>query len=76
MDSYEVYQQANRLVTQYGTRDPVKLAKDMGIWVYDVPELTNLLGMYTYRWQHRIILMDPNVNEILYRIRMAFALQN
>ncbi len=68
MDSYEVYRQANRLVMQYGTRDPVKLAKDMGILVYDVPELTNLLGMYTYRWQHRIILMNPNVNEILYRM--------
>ena len=68
MDSYEVYRQANRLVKRYGTRDPVKLAKEMGILVYDVPELTNLLGMYTYRWHHRIILMNPNVNETLYRM--------
>lgn len=68
MDSIGIYRQANRLVQHYGTNDPVRLADDMGILVRDVPELTDLLGMYTYKWKHRIILMNPHINEVLYRM--------
>jgi hypothetical protein len=57
MDSYAVYKQAVDLVRQCGTRDPIKIARELGIWVYHVP-LDDLLGMFTFRWNHRIMLLN------------------
>jgi Zn-dependent peptidase ImmA (M78 family) len=71
MDSYEIYKKANNLIQKYGTNDPIELADALGIWVYDVAELGNLLGMYTYKWKHPIILMNPNSNEHLYTMAMG-----
>ena len=71
MNSYEIYKQAKNLIQKYGTNNPAELAEDMGIMVYDCDGFEDLLGMYTYRWKHRIILMNPNVNEILYRMVLA-----
>lgn len=71
MDSYAIYRQAKSLIQKYGTNNPVRLAADMGILVYDVEDLQDLLGMYTCRWKHRIILMNPNINETLYRMVLA-----
>ncbi len=71
MDSYEIYRHAGELVQRHGTNDPVRLCKDMGIKRIDVPDFTDLLGMYTYRWKHRIILMNPNINRTLYRMVLA-----
>lgn len=68
MDSYRIYKKANSLISHYGTNDPVKLAEDMGIWIYDVDDFDDLLGMYTFRWNHRIILMNSHINDILYRM--------
>ena len=56
MNSYDIYKQANNLMMKYGTTDPVKLARSMGIMLYNEDSLENLLGMYTYRWKHRIII--------------------
>ena len=47
MDSYRIYNQANSLIRQYKTNDPLEIAESMGIIVNDVPELKGLLGMYT-----------------------------
>ena len=71
MDSYDIYRQAKALIEMHGTKDPVKLARHMGILLYDEEKLTDLLGMYTYRWKHRIIIMNPHINEILYRMVVA-----
>lgn len=71
MNSHEIYRQAMGLVHRYGEGDPVKLARDMRIMVYDVPDLSELLGMYTFSWNHGIILMNPNINETLYRMVLA-----
>lgn len=68
MDSYRIYNQANSLIRQYKTNDPLEIAESMGIIVNDVPELKGLLGMYTYKMKKRIILMNPNINEVLYRM--------
>lgn len=68
MDSYEIYRQTNNLIQKHGTRNPIKLAPSMGIRIYDVPEFTDLLGMYTYRWKHRMIFLNPNVNRTLYNM--------
>ena len=71
MDSYEIYKNADRLVQHYGTNDPIELCDDMGIMLRDEPDFTDLLGMYTYRWKHRIILMNPNINDTLYNMVVA-----
>ena len=71
IDSQGIYTKARLLTQRFGTNDPVRLAKEMGIMVYDVPDLTELLGMYVYRWKSRIILMNPNVNDTLYRMVLA-----
>ena len=68
MDSYRIYNQANSLIRQYKTTDPLEIAESMGIIVHDVPELKGLLGMYTYKMKNRIIFMNPNINEVLYRM--------
>lgn len=49
MDSKAIYQKANTLVRQTGTRDAEKIAKEIGIWIYDEPSFDTLLGMYTFR---------------------------
>lgn len=69
MDSYQIYKNADRLVQHYGTNDPIELCDDMGIMLRDEPDFTDLLGMYTYRWKHRIILMNPNINDPIYQIQ-------
>lgn len=71
MNSYDIYKQANNLMMKYGTTDPIKLARSMGIMLYNEDSLENLLGMYTYRWKHRIIIMNPNINDTLYKMVVA-----
>ena len=68
MDSYGIYRQANALIRQYQTNDPLMLADSMGIIVKDVPELRKLLGMYTYKLKNRIVFMNPNISDVLYRM--------
>ena len=64
MDSYAVYKQAVDLVRQCGTRDPMKIARELGIWVYHVP-LDDLLGMFTFRWNHRIMFLNENLDRYM-----------
>ena len=40
MNSKAIYQKANALVRQTGTRDAEKIAKDIGIWIFDEPYLS------------------------------------
>ncbi len=68
MNSQGIYTQANALVRQYQTSDPLFIAEAAGIIVRDVPELKGLLGMYSYKWKKRMILMNPNINDTLYRM--------
>ena len=58
MDSYQIYKNADRLIQHYGTNDPIELCDDMGIMLRDEPDFTDLLGMYTYRWKHRIMILS------------------
>lgn len=74
MDPSTVYRQVQALIRHWGTSDPVRLAADMEIRVYDCSDFRDLLGMYTYRWKHRIVLMNPNVSENLYRMVLAHEL--
>ena len=68
MDSYGIYRQAKALIRRHQTADPRRLAEASGIFVRDVPELTRLLGMYTCWMKRRIIFMNPNISDVLYRM--------
>lgn len=65
MDSYAVFKKADNIVRQCGTRDALRIAEELGIWIYFEESLTDLLGMYTYRWNHRIMLLNPNMDDYL-----------
>lgn len=43
-----IHQKANELVRACGTRDTLRIAREIGIYVRFVDGLENLLGMYTY----------------------------
>lgn len=62
MDSYSVFKQANSLVRQCGTRDPLRIAKEIGIKIYYEDAFTDLLRMYTFRWNHRMMFLNPKMD--------------
>ena len=74
MDSYEIYRQANTLVRRYGTRDPEQIIKELGIVILCDDNFKNLLGMYTYRWKHRIIIYSSKIESYLKKMVLAHEL--
>ena len=71
MDSYRIYHRANALVKQCGTRDPQKIAAELGIWIYDVDGFHSLLGMYTFRWNHRLIFLNSRLDRCTRQMVLA-----
>lgn len=65
MDSYKVFKHADELVRQCETRDALRIAEELGIWIYYEDTLKDLLGMYTNRWNHRIMILNPNMDSYL-----------
>ena len=47
--SEEIYNKAQSIVKSCGTRDTLKIARELGIYVHYLDNLNDLLGMYTYR---------------------------
>lgn len=74
MDSYAIYRKANTLVRQTGTRDSEKIAREIGIWIYNEPAFDDLLGMYTFRWNHRLIFLNPRMDSYLRQMVIAHEL--
>ncbi len=74
MDSVAVYRKANTLVQDCGTRDAQRIARELGIWIYDVPEFQKLLGMYTCRWNHRLIFLNAHMEHHLRQMVLAHEL--
>lgn len=73
MDSLGIYKRANSLVRQYQTRDPETIALNQGISIFPMKSKT-LLGMYTYRWKHRMIFLKSDMNEFDRRMVVAHEL--
>lgn len=71
LDSYQIFKQANNLVRQCGTRDALKIAENIGIKIYYEPAFTNLLGMYTFRWNHRMMFLNPRMESYLLQMVAA-----
>ena len=63
--SEEIYQKANRIVRQCGTRDTLKIARELGIYVHYVDRFHELLGMYTYRYRERHILLNSGMENMV-----------
>lgn len=62
IDSEELYRKANIIVDKCGTRNTLKIARELGIQVDAVDYFTNLLGFYTYRWKIRQIYYNNSMN--------------
>lgn len=71
MDSHAVYRKARHLIDQFRTRDVLQITKGLGIRVYFENRLTDLLGMYTIQWNHRIMILNPNMDDYLMQMVVA-----
>ena len=65
IDSVGIYKKADKLVQQYGTRNTLTLAYETGITVIETGRFQNLLGMYTFRWRQRVMLLNNRMDEYL-----------
>ena len=65
IDSCGIYKKTEQLVQRYGTRNTLVLARETGIHVVETDRFQNLLGMYTFRWRHRIMLLNNRMDEYL-----------
>ena len=65
INSLDIYNEANTLVNLCGTRDTLKIAQEIGIKVGFSHEFNDLLGLYTYKWKHRIILLNDKLDEYM-----------
>lgn len=74
MESYALYRKANTLVRQCGTRNPEHIASDLGIRIYEDIPFKDLLGMYTFRWNHRMIFLNPRLESYLRMMVIAHEL--
>ena len=53
INAESIHDKASEVVRQCGTRDTLRIAKELGIRVYYNDNFEDLLGMYTYKWKHR-----------------------
>ena len=60
-----IHRKATDIVRGCGTRDTVRIAKELGIYVHFIDGLNELLGMYTYRHKERHILLNSNMEYIV-----------
>lgn len=62
---------ADAIVRKYDTRDPVKLAGMLGIHIYYLSDLNELLGMYTVVNRRRCILINSRLSKRLMNLVLA-----
>lgn len=65
INSNKIFKLANDLTNFHNTRDTIKLAKQNDIKVVFSDEFEHLLGMYTYKWRHRIIILNNKLDKNL-----------
>lgn len=56
-----------------GTKNAVQLADELGIKLY-YENYENMLGMYTYRWKHRFIFLNNNLEGSMLQMVLAHEL--
>ena len=50
-----IYHKANELVRRCGTRDTLRIASEIGIYIHQIDDFKELLGMYSYQHKERHI---------------------
>ena len=63
--SEEIHKKATRIVKTCGTRDTLRIAKELGIYLHFVDGFSELLGMYTYRHKERHILLNSHMEDMV-----------
>lgn len=61
IDSFGIYKKADNIIKSVGSRDSLLIAKELGIKIY-YQDFKDLLGMYTCRWKHRIIVLNNKLD--------------
>ncbi|MGN0550628.1 MAG: hypothetical protein ACI4I4_02160 [Acutalibacteraceae bacterium] len=74
INSFYIYSKATEIVKRTGTNNPMKIAPEIGVLLRHSEELDKLLGLYTYRWKHRIILLNDKMDEVMARMVCAHEL--
>ena len=59
-----IYHKANELVRRCGTRDTLRIASEIGIYIHQIGDFKELLGMYSYQHKERHILLNSNMDYI------------
>ncbi|WP_353096840.1 ImmA/IrrE family metallo-endopeptidase [Tissierella praeacuta] len=62
IDSFQIFNKADSIVKKVGTRDPLAIANELGIKIY-YGDYKELLGMYTYLWKQRIVLLNNSLDD-------------
>lgn len=73
INSLKIYKKASQLVQKSGTNNSLQLADDLGIKLY-YENYENMLGMYTYRWKHRFIFLNNNLDSSMLQMVLAHEL--
>ena len=60
-----IHRKATDVVKYCGTRNTLRLARDLGIFVHLNNDFEKLLGMYTYINRERHILLNGNMDDML-----------
>ena len=63
----EIIQKANQIVTQCGTRDPYKIAKELGVEILYCP-FTTQRGAYKVILRNRFIFIKENLHPVMEKI--------
>ena len=71
MNSKYIYQKANSIVRRAGTRDPKRIASELGIEIYYNGNLVDLLGLYTLIKKKRAIVLNNRLED--YMLMMVLA---
>ncbi|MFI3238879.1 MAG: ImmA/IrrE family metallo-endopeptidase [Lachnospiraceae bacterium] len=70
-NSREIYDKANAIVRKAGTRNPLRIANELGFDVRYVDYFNSLIGMYTYQHRIKAIFINNRLEE--YMLRMVVA---
>ena len=65
LSAEEIHSKARSIVRSCGTRDTVKIARELGIYIHYINDFNELLGMYTYRHKERHILLNANMEQMV-----------
>lgn len=71
INSKYLYEQANRIVKKAGTRNPINVARELGIEIYWHDNLEDLLGLFTVIKKKRAIVLNNRLEEYMLRMVMT-----